>query len=134
MSRMPTSNISEAALDVRLEILEKLQRDLNLPMNVIRAVVDNQFKTAVKAFKTETSIEIAGFGRFTLREVRIDRLLPIYQAKIVRYDDFIQSVGPSWHSKELTIEKRDTLQKYVNDLIHKKDVFQTKRNSRRVEE
>lgn len=127
------SKVSESALDVRVEIIEKLHRDLGLPINTIRAVIDNQFKTAMQAIKTETSIEITGFGRFTLIEARVNKRKQKYLEKVAEYDAFLLSNDHSEHAKNTVLEKKIALERSINDLNHKQNVFKIKRDSRGVE-
>lgn len=125
---------SEAMLDTKEEIIRKIHLELGLPIHHIRAVIDNQFRTANQAMKVHTSIEIAGFGKFTLIETRVDRMKRIYLNKISELEQQLKdSPNMRESSKKNIIEKIDNLHFHIKDLDKKKNAFELKRNSGRLE-
>jgi len=53
-------------MSIKEHIFRKLSQELNLPLATIKKVLDNQFRTALIALKTNDSLEIAGLGKFLL--------------------------------------------------------------------
>jgi nucleoid DNA-binding protein len=125
---------SEAAVDIKDDIIRKLHLSLGIPIKHIRAVIDNQFKTANAAMKEHTSIEVTGFGRFTLVEGRVRKRKECYVDKIAKDELYLQEHPDLDKTERSKIEKKiSTLNFFMDDLKKKEDAFEAKRNSRGME-
>ena len=69
---MEQSNLDEDDKGVLIKdhIIKKLSQEQQIPLHIVKAVIDNQFRTALGAIPTCNSIEIAGFGKFMFRKNR----------------------------------------------------------------
>lgn len=95
------------------EILKGLSQELQFPLHVVRAVIDNQFRTASKAVHEVSSIEIAGFGKFILKENRV-------RARIKSYTNTLENLtkiaeDPT-QMEELSIGKAEVIEFKINSI------------------
>jgi nucleoid DNA-binding protein len=74
-------------MSVKEHIYRKLSQELQLPLGMIKKVIDNQFKTALTALTgyENDSIEIAGLGKFMFNRRRVTTEIRHIEKMIPKY-------------------------------------------------
>ncbi len=80
-------------MSVKEHIYRKVSQDLQIPISIVKMVIDNQFSTALSALKDNNSLEIAGFGKILINIPRLRKeiedivyLIPYYKKLLKRND------------------------------------------------
>lgn len=70
------------SMSVKDYIIRKQSLRTNTPIKTIEAVIDNQFKCAYEALRTNSSAEISGFGKFLFNRSKALKKLTKYKSKL----------------------------------------------------
>ena len=85
-------NKKPSSMSVKEHIYRKLSQDLKCPLDTVKKVIDNQFRTALSALKDNNSLEIAGFGKIIINKGRLKgeienvKFLKTYYKKLLNTD------------------------------------------------
>lgn len=127
MSEQGTPRNAEDAANIKEVIIRRLSQESQIPIATIKAVIENQFKTAEKAIDYCTSIELAGFGKFMMSKRRLEMRLRAFQMGVDRYEELLTS------NEELTDMRREglvtrvaSLKKLIIYLKRKQNEFKDK--------
>lgn len=108
MDRKPST------MSVKEHIYRKLSQDLQIPLSTIKAVIDNQFRTALSALKDNNSLEIAGFGKILINVVRLRIEIKEIEYLIPYYKDLLKK--PNTSSVDI-LEAQDRLEQIPGRLV-----------------
>ena len=106
-------------------ITKKLSQEQQIPLYIVKAVINHQFKSAEAAVHTNSSIEIAGFGKFLFRPTRAVIHRKNYQASVDKmrgllYDPKLEIAAYGRETMELKIEKLEKLIAYLDSKLESK--------------
>jgi nucleoid DNA-binding protein len=110
---------------IKDHLVKKVSQEQQIPLHIVRAVIDNQFKTAEQAIGNVNSIEIAGFGRFMLSERRTLMRIKRYGQGIDNYRKML--VDPEANLTQMRrdgiVVRLEELEKSIIYLTEKADAF-----------
>lgn len=109
---------------VKETLIKKLSQEQQIPLATVKAVIDNEFKTAAKAISTCNSIEIAGFGKFMFRKNRAKVYIKICEKGASNYKEALDNPdGQLTEMKKegllVRLKNITELIKYLTDKINK---------------
>lgn len=110
---------------IKDHLVKKVSQEQQIPLHIVRAVIENQFKSAEQAIDNVNSIEIAGFGRFIFSERRALMRIKRYGQGIENYNKML--VDPDVHLTQMRrdgiVARLEELEKSIIYLTQKADAF-----------
>jgi len=95
-------------------VLKVTSQELELPLSVIKTVIDHQFTTALEALKSQDSLEIAGLGKFYFYQKKALK-------KIEAYQGLIEDAEKKLKNGEVPEDEVNSFQKNIASMIKYKD-------------
>lgn len=102
------------------EILKKTALETGIPLWIVEEVVNFQFKDAWEHAKTNTSVEIAGFGTFKVSPQKLRQRIEMVKEKILTCEVELRKETLSEKRREAVIDSLGSLERqlqYIEDKL-----------------
>jgi len=118
-------------MSVKEYVLKNTSEELQIPLSIVKTVIDHQFTTALEALKTQDSLEIAGLGKFFFYKKKALHKINDYKRMIADAEEKIKKNEipddelVSFQKNIISMTKyRDSIVKRIED--SDKEAFTTK--------
>jgi nucleoid DNA-binding protein len=91
--------MNKSPVFVKSVLITKLSEKMNIPENIIDAVVVHELNSVVEAVKKNNSVEISGFGKFVFNERKA-------KAQINRFVELIEETEHALEDDTLSNKRR----------------------------
>ena len=100
------------SMTVKEFVMKRTALNTGVPHNIVKAVIDNQFRTALEALTLNNSLEIAGLGKFIYHEKKAEH-------RLVAMERIVDGLETALMHEEIAEEEIDNVQQE----IFKKQVY-----------
>jgi hypothetical protein len=100
------------SMTVKEFVMKRTALSTGVPHNIVKTVIDNQFRTALEALTLNNSLEIAGLGKFIYHESKAKQ-------RLVAMEVHVEKLENSLLNEEVLEEEIDS----VHQEIFKKQVY-----------